>query len=247
MEFLLFSTFLVFAMGGVYLIAILITIVWLIIVIRFGFLPIIFEDANISTHQKQQINSNATRVQLGMILFGVPMLSVLCCTIPFLGIVDIGVLPLDFLYSPVWFVLILEGWSVFIYHSRLNYLANYSETFIGKRHFVNRNIEIITIFLGVITGLVGFIWWNYSNLSYRLGLILSPITALLAIGIIIMLFVYLKKDFTVKNEEENPILARNLTRNSLVTFFILSAIGGVWSGLMYNTFQCGSDFFLVPG
>lgn len=247
---------------GLPLVAALIVAIWLVLLIRFGGLPLILERREVSTDLQMYITRNATRVVLGLVVIGVPFMPFLCCNMQFLSwLGEFGTATLgekaswvifSFLYSPVQLILIVEGWLVLICHFRWHYLSCRLDMPIGQGQNIYQYSVRTLLVIGVTTGLVGLGWWtsipeDKFEDAYRLGLVvLSPAASLLTIGMVIMLPISLARDLKISGKDEHSAtVARNTTLALQATFLILSVIGGIWSVLMYHTYWYGTD--VVPG
>jgi hypothetical protein len=103
---------------GLQLVAALIVGIWLVLLIRFGVLPMIFEYQKASSDERTHTTRMATRIILGIELLSVPIMPLLCCNEQFIfWLAEFRVVKtiLGFTYSPVLLVLIVEGWLVLIF------------------------------------------------------------------------------------------------------------------------------------
>jgi hypothetical protein len=240
---------------GLQLVAALIVGIWLVLLIRFGVLPMIFEYQKASSDERTHTTRMATRIILGIELLSVPIMPLLCCNEQFIfWLAEFRVVKtiLGFTYSPVLLVLIVEGWLVLIFHFGWQYLSDGLSMSVDLHQRIGLYLDRIILFIGVITGLFGFVWWNsipedkFEDV-YRLGLvILSPATSLLTAGMVVMLPISLVQTLKPpKSNEQSATLMRNITLALLVVLVVLSVAGGVWSVLMYRHFWHGTG--LVPG
>ncbi|NIT58909.1 MAG: hypothetical protein GWN00_22605 [Aliifodinibius sp.] len=99
--------------------------------------------------------------------------------------------------------------------------------------------------VGILIGLIGFGWWSYVGITDQSRLesinnfsfvVLSPITVLLTVGLVIMLFISLRH-ISVMEENiggQSEQVSRKMTAVLLLTLVLLGAVGGVLSILIYH-------------
>jgi hypothetical protein len=228
----------------------LITGIWLALLVRFGLLPLLLERSEMPTDRKKHLIRSVTRVILGIGVIGVPFMPFLCCNRQFLhwtgnlqaviigeessGVVDM------FVYSPVWFALIVEGWLVLLcYFGSHNFLSNLGVP-VDQRQRTNRHVVMAMVLVGLLTGLVGSGWWAYMATAdwnrleeaSRLGsVVLSPASVLLTLGMVVMLPVSLVQAlFIEESDGQREDVARNMTLVLLLAMTLLGVIGAIGAG-----------------
>jgi hypothetical protein len=222
---------------------------WLILLGRFGILPLILEFSMKFTHQKEHIIKWVTQMILKIGLVSVFAISFLCWwSLPlgdwiqelataFIGEKDFDMITLS--GSPVWLVLIVEAWLVLLCYFGLRYLLRFWGMLSEQYQRISKYTTIITIFLEIFTSLIVFGGWIYTGIknwdkfdlvSNFTLVVLSPITNLLTIGMVVMLYISLRKALMIEeNIEQAEGVAKNMTLILLSTFILLSIIGGILS------------------
>jgi hypothetical protein len=147
---------------------------------------------------------------------------------------------LTFLYSPVWLALVLEAWLMLLSYFGLIYKGP-----IDRGQQIKRFVIPMIQLVGILIGLIGFGWWSYVGITDQSRLesinnfsfvVLSPITVLLTVGLVIMLFISLRQ-ISVMEENiggQSEQVSRKMTAVLLLTLVLLGAVGGVLSILIYH-------------
>jgi hypothetical protein len=233
-------------------VAALITGMWLVLLVRFGLLPLLLEQSELAADRKKHITRSLTRAILGIGMIGVLIMPFLCCNPEGLWNwgedtigEDFGMIS-GFLYSPVWLALIVEGWlALLCYFGSHNFLSNL-EVPLDRRQQINRHVVMAILLVGLLTGLIGSGWWIYMVTAdrnrleevVRFGLVLlSPMTVLLTLGMLVMLAISLVQAlFLEESDGQRKDVARNMTLVLLLTVTVLGVIAGIWSDSIYRTF-----------
>jgi hypothetical protein len=231
-------------------VAVLITGMWLVLLVRFGLLPLLLERSETPPDRKKHITRSVTRVILGIGLIGVPIvMPILCCNEQLLHrLGDLGTATIGeessgvaymFLYSPVWLALIVEVWLVLLcYFGSHNFLSNLGIP-LDRRQRINRHVVMAMLLVGLLTGLIGSGWWAYMATAdwnrfeeaFRFGaVVLSPTTIFLTLGMVVMLPIALVQALLIEESYgQREDVARNMTLVLLLMMTLLGLIGGISS------------------
>jgi hypothetical protein len=226
----------------------LITGMWLVLLVRFGLLPLLLERSEMPPDRKKHITRSVTRVILGIGLIGVPIVMPILCRSPD-RLWDLGMTIIDekslsvifgFLYGPVWFALIVEGWLVLLcYFGSHNFLSNLGVP-LDRRQRINRHVVMAMLLVGLLTGLIGSGWWAYMATAdwdrleeaFDLGsVVLGPASVLMTLGMVVMLPISLVQAlFLEESDGQREDVARNMTLVLVLAMTLLGVIGAIGAG-----------------
>jgi hypothetical protein len=221
----------------------------LLLLVRFGLLFLLLEWLGLPADQKVQITRYVSRIISGIIIIYILLPFFLCAPGEFvfwlqdLGEATIGGWKFDmiwsFLFSPTWLVLIVGAWLTLLYYFGFLYLLGRFGVPLNQRQYISSFAMTIMVFVGLLTGLLGFRQWIHMATENPLrfeeaqdfGFIeLSSTTGLLTIGLLVMLYISLEKSLAMEeNIERYEHIAKNMAIALLLALVILGVLGGAIS------------------
>lgn len=228
---------------------------WVVLLIRIGPLITLFERVEILRENRENTSyKNRVWTVVAIVTFAIFVILCLVLDLLLLGKDrewqssisnqnDYFSIVLSFLYSPIMSVLILEAWLVLVsYFVSQQGLYQFPVSAL-RRQWIGKFTVTTAQLTGILTGVIGFAWWGYIGITDQIkfdklnnfALVeLSPITVLLTFGLVILLFVLLRKISTLEdNRVQSEQVAGRMTVILLASLVVVSTIGGLLSILIH--------------
>lgn len=237
---------------------------WLALLVRFGLLPQLLDRSKMTAGEKKHVVRRVTRVILGAGLVGMILTLFLCCNLELVGELGyaleetvseavsytIGTV----LFGVVRIAVVVEEWLALIGFFGLCYASNHLRLPTDQRQKISRYFAITLLVVGIGTILGGIAWSVYTyttpvswyrieEVSFIVGVALSPLTGFLTIGMLVMVAISLVQVMDLQEcNEQYQHLARSMTLALLIVFILLSTVGGIWSAYIYRLSEAGRLF-----
>jgi hypothetical protein len=229
---------------------------WVVLLARVGLPGSRLRQIKILTDAQEQTTKNRIWLILAIGVFGI--LIMFCLGLNILlsleggrewNAIDSGTgeyssIVLSFLYSPIMSILSLEAWLVLVSYFGFHYIIHHFNVSENQGQWIEKFAVTAIQLIGIFTGLIGFVWWSYVGImdqgkldsSNNFSLVeLSPITVLLTIGLVIMLFISLGRITAIEqNTEQLEQIAGKMALTLLSVLISLGLVGGILSILIHQ-------------